>query len=69
MTMVYCEGCLTQNACYDRGGNPIVRCELIKYNSEGECPCTLCIVKPMCEQVCDDYLHFKLENERVTGDT
>ena len=69
MTMVYCKGCLTNEYCDDYG-NDMVECELIKYNGEGECPCTNCIVKPMCEQVCDDFFAFKIENERVvTGDT
>jgi len=26
-----------------------------KYNMEGACPCTLCVIKTMCSNVCNDY--------------
>ena len=59
---IHCKGCLTNEYCDDYG-NDI----LTKYNSEGGCPCTLCIVKPMCEQICGDFFNFKLEldNEKI----
>jgi hypothetical protein len=51
----YCEGCLSYTGCYLIAYS----CLFDFYNDEGQCPCTLCIIKVMCEDVCDDFTHFK----------
>jgi len=40
-----CEGCKGLS-----GG-----CNYPKFNVLGECPCTLCLVKPICEKFCKKY--------------
>ncbi len=29
-------------------------CDFYGYNFDGSCPCTHCLVKPMCSDACDD---------------
>lgn len=60
--MNYCEGCCAY--AFNDGDN-MVYCYESKYNSEGECPCVKCIVKPMCLTICEDYIEFRRKN---TGD-
>lgn len=49
----YCKGCNTyeyynsNDACY------------VKQNTDGSCPCTNCIVKPMCKLMCDAFTFYK----------
>jgi len=47
----YCFGCLTYK---DDDGD---YCEYCVHNnvSEGLCPCSICIVKTMCNEGCDDF--------------
>ena len=46
-----CRGCLTIVE-YD--------CEYIfEKPDESKCPCSICIVKGMCEDMCDEFLHFQ----------
>jgi hypothetical protein len=40
----YCKGC----AAYDKYGI----CEMNKFNDNGECPCSECIIKMMCNEAC-----------------
>ncbi len=43
MTVKYCEGCTYNDSpCSD-------------YNPDGNCPCTNCIVKTMCQGSCNDF--------------
>lgn len=53
----YCKGCLTLKY-YARVG-PETYCSYVRYNKEGKCPCTLCIVKCMCDQGCPSFDVFK----------
>jgi hypothetical protein len=48
----YCEGCRTL----------ITGCVYKQHNITGECPCTACIIKPMCKTGCPDYFIFKDTN-------
>jgi len=47
--MKCCDGCLT----YFDGG-----CAYTKYNGTGECPCTPCVIKIMCEKICDPFRDY-----------
>ncbi len=53
MSETNCKGCL---AFYERGGG---RCDWMIANetNEGDCPCTHCIVKMMCQDACDAFKH------------
>jgi len=42
-----CEGCV-----YSEG------CECGRYNQKGVCPCTQCLVKPICVIDCKDYKKY-----------
>jgi len=45
---------------YDQPNNIEIRvCSYAKYNKEGYCPCSSCIVKPMCVDPCEDYNLFR----------
>jgi hypothetical protein len=55
MTRRYCEGCCV----YKRVDPDDVACRHILQNDEGQCPCTKCIIKVMCEEPCEDYLDFR----------
>ena len=46
----HCKGCATYYGPHGRGD-----CNFIKFNQEGACPCSLCIVKTMCVDQCDKY--------------
>ena len=53
----YCEGCIS----YSFIGNDRIHPQLCNYsyfNQDGKCPCTSCIVKVMCTDVCDKYKDF-----------
>jgi len=49
MTESNCGGCID----YERYH---LTCQ--KDNRDGNCPCTLCIVKSMCKEYCDDYFEW-----------
>ena len=50
----HCDGCmsLVHNDILDI-------CGFCNYNQNGECPCTLCVVKVMCDTSCDVFDVFK----------
>ena len=50
----YCEGCYT----YTRE----VGCNNETEQKDGDCPCSICIVKVMCRTGCEEFAHF-LEND------
>jgi hypothetical protein len=56
-----CKGCLidTTRTFMDEDGT----CDTYKFNYDGECPCTECIVKVMCEGSCNDYEYFRREKQ------
>jgi len=50
-----CDGC----NCYVASVYPFVfACSFSNQNRKGECPCTKCIIKMMCEEPCDGYSEF-----------
>jgi len=54
MTEPNCEGCIDYDTEEELYALPC------KYsNKKGKCPCTLCIVKPMCKEYCDDYFKWR----------
>jgi len=53
MTINHCEGCLTTTS-------KTTYCTFIFYNNEGQCPCSKCIVKMMCERACYRFMTFKM---------
>ena len=46
----YCNGCLTKS-----GPAPELDCVYIRFNENGVCPCTHCVIKVMCDIQCEDY--------------
>ncbi len=44
----YCQGCKV----YTSGVNWVAVCSFVYRNSDGECPCSECIVKVMCNRIC-----------------
>lgn len=55
--MDYCDGCFSYVYSVSRG--KILYCSFKEYNEEGQCPCTTCVVKVMCEHACNDYHVFR----------
>jgi hypothetical protein len=53
-----CEGCFT----YHGDEYTVGDCTHICYNDDGKCPCTRCVVKPMCKDACVDYDNFTKKN-------
>jgi len=54
ITNEICEGCLTSIVPEDE--DHIYPCNNMAYNIDGSCPCTICIVKMVCCEECDDYV-------------
>jgi hypothetical protein len=61
--MSYCEGCLSYTGCYLIAYS----CLFDFYNNEGQCPCSNCIVKCMCEVNCEDFNKFKVVSLNMGG--
>ena len=59
----YCDGCFSKHS-HRKHGVLIQPCCNMGYNDKGQCPCTLCIVKMMCDSSCDDYFNYRLEKEK-----
>jgi hypothetical protein len=55
----HCKSCLTYNEYSDKCGI-LIASEL---NLKGDCPCTNCLIKVMCNKGCDDYNNFKEINK------
>lgn len=53
----YCNGCLTLKYLTRIG--PATNCVYTIYNEHGQCPCSICIVKCMCDQGCPVFDVFK----------
>ena len=51
----HCKGCPTY-VC--QIGNRQIECLLSFFNEDAECPCTSCLVKPVCAESCDDIEYF-----------
>ena len=53
MPINYCKGCITytrEHGCHFSAHND---------EAEGQCPCSQCIVKVMCENMCVDFMSYK----------
>ena len=64
----YCKGCpgyIIDRSSVLTGNIDLRICSYAKYNEEGNCPCTECIVKPMCVDSCEDYNTFKSNVDSV----
>jgi len=55
----HCNGCLTNSEYVHSGPH----CGMMSFNDKGECPCVNCIIKMMCETLCQDFFHFKTKME------
>jgi hypothetical protein len=47
--MENCKGCLGE----------LEDCSFIDHSKRFKCPCFICIVKVMCEGICDDFSDFR----------
>ena len=57
-----CFGCLSVRRLSDlyKAPNHCYLHTMLEYdNSDGGCPCTSCIVKPMCNVKCSDFENYK----------
>ena len=52
----HCKGCFSN---IYRASEKIIPCQLSYYNDKGQCACSVCIVKVMCQDVCDDFVTFR----------
>lgn len=51
-----CNGCSNLfNSRLGKGN----RCDLAKINTNGDCPCTHCLVKMVCDSPCKDFYIFR----------
>jgi len=57
-----CTGCVTYRQYFN---NELIPCSSEVYNSEGQCPCSNCIIKCMCQNACPDYHKFRTSVTRV----
>lgn len=55
--MSYCDGCFSYT--YYISQRRTLVCALMDYNDKGQCPCHGCIVKVMCQNVCDVFISFR----------
>ena len=46
----YCQGCVSSGLCFT-----------FSHNDEGQCPCSICIIKPICQISCNKYKLFELK--------
>jgi hypothetical protein len=53
VTINYCRGCSISVPF-------LVRCSLGTHNDKGHCPCTNCIIKPICQIGCESLKLFEL---------
>lgn len=54
----HCNGCFTLTY-FARVGRQATDCTYAVYNTFGQCPCTVCIVKCMCDKGCPDFDLFE----------
>ena len=58
----YCDGCgVLFNEIDDEF------CDFYKDNEDGDCPCTECIVKPMCYDSCEAFIEWTYNPIIVEG--
>jgi len=51
----HCKGCPTY---LSKIGEKSLECLLSFFSENAECPCTSCLVKPVCTKSCDDLEYF-----------
>ncbi len=51
-----------------RGCKDYTREECDLPNEKGDCPCTECLVKMMCDYGCDEFLEWGLNGHRKRGE-
>lgn len=56
----YCEGCYTRCVSIKYGN---IDCTNVQLNMNGECPCSQCIIKIMCNQACAEFTYYYEERE------
>ena len=49
-----CKGCLTEDIC-----------KFTRYSEA--CPCTICIIKMICECSCEERMNFRIDVEKEKG--
>lgn len=58
--MEHCKGCLSYKIDVD---GEEYHCHESQYNDVGQCPCSKCIVKMMCDVPCSDHFDFKIDQK------
>ena len=62
----HCKGCPTY-VC--EIGHKKIECLLSFFSENAECPCTFCLVKPVCTDSCDDLeafsVHIKMHHRKI----
>lgn len=63
----HCFGCVAYNTL----SNPKdkVQCAFSFSNIDGRCPCTTCIVKVLCNEICDLFVDYCDKTRRDVHDT
>lgn len=51
-----CDGCAAYLSTIDPHD---ISCTHPRQNDKSECPCTICVIKVVCGDPCEDYLKFR----------
>jgi len=57
MTNEHCKGC-SSDSYYGNGF--VGSCKFNGYNDSGQCPCSRCIIKMMCNKTCEAFENFTI---------
>ena len=57
----HCKGCFTYYLTPTLPSESHTFCRQHKYNDEGSCPCTNCLVKTTCNTACTDVHNWALD--------
>jgi hypothetical protein len=56
----HCKGCKTYIHHYLPPNDAAVYgCDHIPFNQDGDCPCSICIIKAMCHRCCENFINFR----------
>jgi len=68
MNFTICPGCLTYISAEEArenlkedGYSDIPQCAIKPYHKGKRCPCSICLVKMVCTEVCDELNTYKME--------
>jgi len=50
----YCEGCVVYDDIHQ-----VFERTCMNHNDDGRCPCSQCIIKPMCQLACEPFEKFR----------